>query len=456
MVSDDFYRALEDRFRGSRDLIKARQGVYLPFVEALGAKVSKKMLDVGCGRGEWLELLAERGIAAEGLDFNEDFVKAGIDAGLSVFKADAMEFLKNQPDQTYSLITAFHVVEHLGFNSLLEFLKEAHRVVDDGGAVLLETPNPANLIVGACNFYIDPTHERPIPSVLLSFAAEYSGFESVVVVPVNRSFLQNNLEFMPGQLMGAKVINKIVSALDQNLMQAPDYAIIAIKKQDADLSRIAESLVSTSPLAVSADEEEDVNSLLSRIVEAEKEAVIWREKAAQADAAARDTAVRAQELQVRLTEAHAEEMRQARIQELEARVREAQARAAAIEDLANRSQQQIQAMLNSRSWRLTAPIRAGGNALRWAGISRTGVRRVAKPVFLHAAAYMRSRPALQRRIANLFAKYPGLRARLVNFAGPDAFRGVANVRPADVIESVDQLTARGRSVYDDLQQAKKH
>ncbi|NRO95886.1 methyltransferase domain-containing protein [Paraburkholderia sp. NMBU_R16] len=438
MLSDDFYRALEDRFRGSRETIKARQSVYLPVVEALHAKVGKKALDVGCGRGEWLELLKERGVQAEGIDLNEEFVDAGRAAGLAVQQADAMQFLASQPDATYELVSAFHVVEHLGFNNLLAFLKEAYRVVDDGGAILLETPNPANLVVGACNFYIDPTHERPIPSVLLSFAAEYSGFESVVVVPVNRAFIHNDLELMPSRLAGAAVINKVVSALDTNLMQAPDYAVVAFKKRDPRLTEIAESLVSGSSLATSTAEEEIVGSLNLTVIEAQREVGKWQERAYQAEILVRDLELKASDAKL-----HAEE-----------EMRRIEQRAAAAEMEVARLHEHINAIYRSRSWRLAAPIRAGGNALRKAGISRAGLLRIAKPVLMRAADYLRAHPALRAKVSGVLARYPGVRARLVGMLGLAVIHGAP---PAtNEIETVDRLTARGRKIRDDLLNAKSN
>ncbi|MDN7181205.1 methyltransferase domain-containing protein [Caballeronia sp. SEWSISQ10-4 2] len=452
-------------------MIKSRQSVYLPLVEALANRVQKKVLDVGCGRAEWLELLGERGVPAEGLDLNDDFVADGKRAGLNVFSADAMQYLGAQPDQSYGLISAFHVVEHLGFENLLLFLREAYRVVDDGGAILLETPNPANLLVGACNFYLDPTHERPIPSILLSFAAEFSGFEQVVIVPVNRGFLQNNLELMPTELSGASVINRVVSSLDQNFMQAPDYAIIAFKKAGNELVEVANSLVSDSPLPISAKEAEDVNALLERVIEAEAERATLRADATSARVQLHDTLERMDETQVRLGEAHGRlEVLQARLldaqeaasnskqmqraQELEAQLQAAHARAAAAEDLANRSQQHVIALLSSSSWRLSSPIRVVGKAVRKAGGAPGAAKRTARLGLLHAVAYVRCRPALKQRIANLLARFPRVRARLVRYAGFDAVQGVVSGAPLPAVESVGRLTARGRSIYHDLISAK--
>jgi 2-polyprenyl-3-methyl-5-hydroxy-6-metoxy-1,4-benzoquinol methylase len=444
MVSDDFYRALEDRFRGSRELIKSRQSVYLPLVEELVNRVQKKVLDVGCGRAEWLELLGE------------DFVAEGQRNGLAVFSADAMQYLGKQPDQSYGLISAFHVVEHLGFENLLLFLREAYRVVDDGGAILLETPNPANLLVGACNFYLDPTHERPIPSILLSFAAEFSGFEQVVIVPVNRGFLQNNLELMPTEL-GASVINKVVSSLDQNFMQAPDYAIIAFKKAGNELVGVANSLVSDSPLPISAKETEDVNALLERVIDAEAERAALRADASSVRVQLEALEARLLDAQARATaaeEAANNSKHVRRAQELEAQLQATHARAAAAEDLANRSQQHVIALLSSSSWRLSSPVRVVGNTFRKVGVTPGAVKRTARLGLLHAAAYVRCRPVLKQRVANVLSRFPRVRARLVRYAGFDAVQGVVSGAPLPAVESVGRLTARGRAIYHDLISAK--
>ncbi|MGX7004358.1 class I SAM-dependent methyltransferase [Caballeronia sp. KNU42] len=459
-------------------MIKFRQSVYLPLVEELANRVQKKVLDVGCGRAEWLELLGEHGVPAEGLDLNEDFVAAGQQAGLAVFSADAMQYLGEQPDQSYGLISAFHVVEHLGFENLLLFLREAYRVVDDGGAILLETPNPANLLVGACNFYLDPTHERPIPSILLSFAAEFSGFEQVVIVPVNRGFLQNNLELMPTELSGASVINKVVSSLDQNFMQAPDYAIIAFKKAGNELVEVANSLVSDSPLPISAKETEDVNALLERVINAEAERAALRADATSVREQLHDTLGRMDETQVRLGETQgrlevlqdrlldaqarataAEEAANSsklvlRAQELEAQLQATHARAAAAEDLANRSQAHVIALLSSSSWRLSSPIRMVGNTLRKVGGAPGAVKRTARLGLLHGVAYVRCRPVLKQRVANVLSRFPRVRARLARYVGFDAAQSVVAGAPLPSVESVEQLTARGRAIYNDLANAK--
>ncbi|CAN7746474.1 class I SAM-dependent methyltransferase [Caballeronia sp. LjRoot29] len=441
MVTDDFYRAFEDRFRGNRDLIKARQSVYLPIVDALLQRVPKKIVDIGCGRAEWLELLAGRGLSAVGLDLNDEFVARARQAGLSVIKGEATDYLGQQPDQSCALVSAFHVVEHLGFETLLTFMKQAHRVLDDGGAMLLETPNPANLVVGACNFYLDPTHERPIPSILLSFAAEFSGFERVVVVPVNRDFLQNNLELLPAELSGASVVNKVVSALDQNFMQAPDYAIIAFKKADNESIPIAESLVAASALPISQKETEDVNELFAGLLKAEREKAALQGKAELAEKLTRDAQWKLQEMQGRL-------------ELVQARLLDAKARAAAAEEAAAAANKRVVEMLNSSSWRLSSPLRFVGLAGRRIGTSPGAANRTVKLGMRHAMAYVQSRPVLKQRVANVLARFPRLRARIVRFTGLQAAQGVVSGSPLPAVETIERMTARGRAIYHDLLSAR--
>ena len=402
MILDNFYSALEDRFRGSRQVIKERQSLYLPLVDALSLRVRKKVLDVGCGRSEWLELLEERGIESEGLDMNEEFVTQARQAGLDVSKADVMEHLRQQPDQSYGLVSAFHVVEHLGFENLLLFLREAHRVIDDDGALLLETPNPANLLVGACTFYLDPTHERPLPSALLGFAAEFAGFARVVVLPVNRAFLQNNLEFVPNELPGADVINKVVSSIDQNFMQAPDYAVIAFKKAENELAGIAESLTLHSPLPVSAKGMEEVNALLVRRHDQEAE-------------------LRAVHLSV-----------------------------IAAEDRARRSQEHVIALLSSSSWRLSFPVRGAGVLLRNMARLPGKANYIVKILLRHSAAYIRCRPWLKQRAENLLRRLPKVRTRLALYAGPAATQEVETGALPVAVATVDQQSAHSHALHADL------
>lgn len=220
MSDNGFYRAFEDKHRGSREIIKKRLAVYLPFIIPLhqASDTIYPCIDLGCGRGEWLELLKENGFQANGVDTDEGMLAASIERSLNVSNQDALSVLRNAADNSQLVISGFHIAEHLEFEYLLSIVKEAMRVLIPGGLLILETPNPENLLVGAANFYIDPTHQRPIPPLLLEFIAEYVGFSRTKTL-----FLQESAELKNKQ--NIQLIDVLAST-------SPDYAIIAQKSAD--------------------------------------------------------------------------------------------------------------------------------------------------------------------------------------------------------------------------------
>ena len=184
-VLDSLYSALEDQFRGTRADIQAAFRVYLPILSK--ANVTSEIVDVGCGRGEWLEVLKEAGLAARGIDINRLAIQECLQLGLEVTEADAITYLKSLPDRSVNCITAFHVVEHLSLETLVKFIDECLRTLKSGGLLIMETPNPENVIVGSCNFYFDPTHRNPLPNQVMRFLLESRGFVRVEVLKLNPS-----------------------------------------------------------------------------------------------------------------------------------------------------------------------------------------------------------------------------------------------------------------------------
>ena len=171
------YAEFEDTFRGPREVIKERQEVYIrPLKEAkVGAK-SAPVLDLGCGRGEWLELLAEHQFVARGVDSNPGMIERCRALGMNVTLSEALAYLRGLPDRSIGAVTSFHMVEHMPFEDVVSLLDQALRVLRSGGVLILETPNPQNVLVGSQTFWIDPTHLKPIPSQTLRFFAEARGF----------------------------------------------------------------------------------------------------------------------------------------------------------------------------------------------------------------------------------------------------------------------------------------
>ncbi len=214
---DSFYFAFEEAFRGSREDIKNRLLIYVERVIAAGAgQPDKPILDVGCGRGEWIELLKESHLAAYGIDQNTLMVERAVSHGFDVREADLLDHLQKLPDSSLSAVTAFHVVEHLPFGALIDFLDETLRVLTPGGVLILETPNPETIRVGATTFYNDPTHRNPIPPTVLQFMVEHRGFSDVETLKLH-PFSQGLLE---SKSADAKLLNRV-------LFGPQDYAIIA-------------------------------------------------------------------------------------------------------------------------------------------------------------------------------------------------------------------------------------
>ncbi|MGH9665809.1 MAG: methyltransferase domain-containing protein, partial [Bryobacteraceae bacterium] len=180
------YSQFENAFRGSRAEIKARSIERLPRLRAKGiGGPHMPVLDLGCGRGEWLEVLSENGLTASGVESNAAFVEECRTRGFVVHQGDAIRFLQEALPESQGAITGFHIIEHLQFAELLMLLDEAVRVLKPGGILMLETPNPANLIVGAHTFYLDPTHVRPLPADLMRFLIEARGLCDARIVPLH-------------------------------------------------------------------------------------------------------------------------------------------------------------------------------------------------------------------------------------------------------------------------------
>ena len=185
-AKDEVYAELEDRFRGSPDEISSRMGIYVPLLqETARLHPGGYLLDVGCGRGEWLTLVERAGLQGIGIDVNSVAIARCQSAGLTVVQQEALVYLGGQQDGTVAAVTAFHVIEHVPFEYLLALVREAHRILEPGGLLLLETPNPENFSVSALHFYADPTHRNPIPPETLRFIVAQHGFVDIDVMRLN-------------------------------------------------------------------------------------------------------------------------------------------------------------------------------------------------------------------------------------------------------------------------------
>mgnify|MGYP003345869613 CR=1 FL=1 len=223
---NNFYKAFEDQHRGSREIIKARLGVYTPFIKKIAQlHPGPTALDLGCGRGEWLELLQDLQLTATGIDLDDGMLAACRDRGLNVQTGDAIAHLKSLPAESMSIVSGFHIAEHLSLEDLQTLIQESLRVLKPAGLLILEVPNTENLVVGTSSFYLDPTHQRPLPSALLSFLVGFLGFARSKVIGVQESVPLREQH-------GPTSLFAVLSGV------SPDYAVIAQKA--GEISQIAQ------------------------------------------------------------------------------------------------------------------------------------------------------------------------------------------------------------------------
>ena len=216
-LQDLLYSSLEDQCRGSRaDIKESLIHVYLPILNS--ANIRDGILDVGCGRGEWLEVLKAEGILASGIDLNRLVLAQCTELQLDVREADAVSHLRTLPEGSLNCVTAFHVVEHLPLDALVCLLDESLRVLRTGGLLIIETPNPENLIVGSCNFYFDPTHRNPLPRLTMQCILESRGFGRMEAI-----------ELRPMIAERIKGDDELTRRFNQYFYGPMDYAMVARK-----------------------------------------------------------------------------------------------------------------------------------------------------------------------------------------------------------------------------------
>ncbi|MBP0049719.1 class I SAM-dependent methyltransferase [Marinobacterium sp. AK62] len=296
-MSDMFYRAFEERNYAPRKVISQLRKQYLPFVKPIAELYpGAKAFDIGCGRGEWLEIANSVGLDAQGVDLDAGMLADCLELGLNVERGDAVAYLSSLDDESCAVVSAFHVVEHISFEQLREVVAEALRVLKPGGVLIMETPNPENISVGTSNFYLDPTHVRPIPSGLLMFLTDYAGFA--------RSKLLRLQEPSHVRHTSAPTLFDVLSHC------SPDYAVVAQKNADEPVMELIDA-------PFRAEYGVGLQSLAERYHE-------------------------------RLTR---------RLGDIEASLKEAELRAV-------QAEHQIMQLLQSRSWRLTAPIRFASERAR--------------------------------------------------------------------------------------------
>lgn len=170
------YGRFAERFRGTEEYVRRNVEFYKPFFSHC-----EKVLDIGCGRGEFLALMRDQAVAARGIDLSEESVAQCRQKGLEAAVADLFPYLASQPEQEFDGIFSSQVVEHLDPQRLPEMIRLCAKSLRRGGLLAIETPNPECLAIFATHFYLDPTHTRPVPHPLMDFYMEEAGFGQIEV-----------------------------------------------------------------------------------------------------------------------------------------------------------------------------------------------------------------------------------------------------------------------------------
>jgi len=224
-ANDSAYTAFENLFRGSREEIQARQQA-----DAELFRDRAPVVDLGCGRGEFLELLAAGGVDAFGVESNANAVRECRDKGLRVVHGDLLGTLGDRDAGSLGGVYASQVVEHLPPAALGALFAEAHRTLRAGGLLVLETPNPASVLAFHGTFIRDPTHERPLHPETLRFLAAAAGFSDARIETRNPVPEHGRLRSFPGSVLpppAVRLLNENVELLNALLFAPLDYALIA-------------------------------------------------------------------------------------------------------------------------------------------------------------------------------------------------------------------------------------
>lgn len=220
------YVGFEDQFRGSQETIRARLESYLPYFDG-----ASDVLDVGCGRGEFLDLLKARGIGGRGLDLNHEMVEVCRARGLDVAEADVVSYLESQPDAALGGLIAIQVVEHLQPGYLLRFLELAFHKLRPGAPIVLETLNPACWTAFFDSFIRDITHVWPLHPDTLRYLVLASGFSAARTEYRSPVPPQDRLQPMAADPSSpaadlADTFNANVEKLNARMFTFLDYAIV--------------------------------------------------------------------------------------------------------------------------------------------------------------------------------------------------------------------------------------
>ncbi len=222
-LEDWRYAGFENRYRGYEEQVKTQQSDYLQYF-----KKGKRIVDLGCGRGEFLELLAEKGLEAEGIDINTEMVEICRDKGLRCLIGDLLEKLADYEDNSLGGIFCSQVAEHLPPPYLRRMVELSYFKLAPSSYLVLETINPTSVFSLVQIYFLDMSHQKPIHPQALKFLLESSGFEGVETkysAPLEKEKLQE----LPGADEITTILNQNIDKLNKLLYAPANYTVIGLK-----------------------------------------------------------------------------------------------------------------------------------------------------------------------------------------------------------------------------------
>lgn len=216
------YFDFENHFRGSIDSIKKAQEAYIPYL-----KDKKNVLDLGCGRGEFLSLMQDNGINATGVDMYEPYADYCRMKGLNVTAGDGIAHLAGL-DEVDGIFVG-QVVEHLKPHQIISLCNTAYEKLSEGGCIIIETPNPTSLAIYTNAFYIDPSHVKPVHPLTMKYYLEKAGFKKIEIIFTESSKPQVAIPALKSDAENIEEFNEALKKVSDIIFGSQDYAIIAIK-----------------------------------------------------------------------------------------------------------------------------------------------------------------------------------------------------------------------------------
>ncbi len=217
------YTQFQNDFRGTQAQILERQKQYLSYFRDRKGPV----MDLGCGRGEFLRLLKEEGIQAFGVDTYAEYAVTGEMHGVDIRVGDGIDMLARQEEPLGGIFCA-QVIEHLGFQNVIRLCRLAHEKLEEGGCLVLETPNPMSLTAMTQAFYLDPTHDKPVHPMLMEYLLKSMGYSEVELVWPDHSLPQ-----LPpidsDAIRNLDEVNRAIERVSNLLYGSQDYAVVARK-----------------------------------------------------------------------------------------------------------------------------------------------------------------------------------------------------------------------------------